>query len=266
MNRGGLRLKFNVKKIIKSVPGANQVFEVLQHFFVVGIRVPWHRLKHLVRPSFRPQKNRPNDFLVAVTVSTNYSDLLKICLGANKDCFDKWIVVTAENDTKTLEVLAAFPQVAVMFWDPKRNGAVFDKGSGVRLGQKYAYKHFPNSWYVVIDSDIVLEGKPGALQELLPTLSPKSLYGIERWDYASMFDLKRKVNGLRYQGSEKLLGYFQLYAIPYFYSRSRDASLCDLRFLALFRKKVVLESISGSHLGQESHWQGRREGSEDFIG
>ena len=240
-------------------------YEAIRNFFTITYRVPWVRLLHFVRPPFSSWRASPGDFLVAVTVSTNYSDLLKICLAANKAWFGKWIVVTDKSDTKTLAVLSAHPDVVVLFWDPKRNRAVFDKGSGLRLGQKYAYKHFPKSWYVVIDSDIVLEGEPRDLKKLLSELSTRSLHGIERWDYASMDDLRKKANGYKYRVREQLLGYFQLYAIPYLYYRSKDASLCDQRFRALFKKKRVLENISCSHLGQESHWGGRPQGSRDFI-
>jgi hypothetical protein len=173
--------------------------------------------------------------------------------------------VTDEADEKSLEVLAAHPDVVVLFWDPTKNGATFDKGSAVRMGQEYAYDYYPNSWYVVIDSDIVLDGNPGTLRELLPSLSARTLYGIERLDYASMSDLKEKTNGYPYKKQTPGLGYFQLYSIPHLYTRSKDASLCDERFLGLFRDSSFLQTITCSHLGQESHWRGRPEGSQDFI-
>ncbi len=258
-------MNFNVKHFVKRIPGATHTYEFFRHFYYVVALALWSRFFHLVKPRFKSKGKAPRNLLIAVTVSTNYSDLLKICLRANRGWFDKWIVVTAEADVKTREVLAAHPEVTVLLWDPNHRGAAFDKGSGVRLGQEHAYQHYPNSWYLVIDSDIVLEGNPGTLRELLPNLPARSIYGIQRWDYASMRDLRKKINESRYGEEVPGLGYFQLYSIPYFYNRSKDASVCDEQFLAIFRKSQFLPTISCSHLGQESHWRGRQEGSRDFI-
>jgi len=257
-----------VRNLVKNIPGAKFVFEILWNLLLtlrVWAGVLVGKITLFMDPPFSYRDVRPKASLVAITVSTNYADLLKICLEANYKWFDKWIVVTNKSDTRTREVLATYPDVTVLFWDPKKAGAVFDKGSGVRIGQKFAYEMYPNSWYLLIDSDIVLEGDPKTFVKELDNCSPKGLYGIERWDYASIKDLKSKTNKERYSGSEDFHGYFQLYATPHLYMRSKDASVCDLKFRALFRKRTLLPSPLASHLGQESHWRGRPSGSGDFI-
>ena len=266
--KAGLKTRQEVRKIIKNIPGTTFVFDVSWKFFLslrilVGLLISKIRL--WMNPPFRHRRVTPEPSLVAITVSTNYSDLLDICLEANSSWFDKWIVITQESDTRTRDVLAKHPEVKVLFWDPTKDGAVFDKGSGVQIGQRYAYQMFPNSWYLLIDSDIVLEGIPSTFVNSLNQRSPQGLYGIERWDYKSLDDLKLKTNSKKYTDSEKFNGYFQLYSTPYLYTRSKDAGVCDLKFRALFRERELLASPKGSHMGQESHWRGRPAAADDFI-
>jgi hypothetical protein len=218
-----------------------------------------------VKPLFRFKGIVPKNYLVAITVSTNYADLLKICLDENQGWFDHWIFITQESDKESRELLRNIPNSTVLFWNPKRGGASFDKGAAVRLGQKHAYRNFPNSWYVVIDSDIVLEGNSRSFQQQLLELSPGALHGIERQDYASLSDLRAKVNTMKYQGWGPVLGYFQLYATPHLYRSSKDASRCDLQFNRLFRENYILRGTSCAHLGQKSHWKGRNSHSGDFL-
>jgi hypothetical protein len=262
-----LKLSQDVRNKIKKIPGTTFVFDVSWKSFLalrILAGVLFSKIRLWMNPPFRYRRVAPKASLVAITVSTNYSDLLEICLESNYNWFDKWIVITQESDARTRDVLAKHPEVRVLFWDPRKAGAVFDKGSGVQIGQRYAYEMFPNSWYLLIDSDIVLEGLPFNFVDSLNQNSPQGLYGIERWDYKSIDDLKSKTNSKKYIDSEKFHGYFQLYSTPYLYTRSKDAGLCDLKFKALFRKREILMSPRASHLGQESHWRGRPAAPDDF--
>ncbi len=263
-----LHKSHGVRNIIKKIPGSIYVFERLSSW-VFALRlvsyVLYSKTILLLDPPFKSRKTRPSAVLVAITVSTNYSDLLEVCLEANANSIDKWIVITQESDIRTKQVLRKFPEVQVLFWDPNLNGADFDKGSAVRLGQKLAYRMYPNSWYLLLDSDLVLEDTSMPLVDSLNALSPKTLYGIQRQDYSSFKDFKSKKNSKSYIGSREFHGYFQLYSTPYLYQRSKDASLCDLKFRALFRDRALLASPVGHHLGQESHWRGRPLEPKDFV-
>ena len=57
--------------------------------------------------------------------------------------------------------------------------------------------------------------------------------------------------------------HFQLYKKQVLYQSSRDASACDLDFLAHFDKKVTIDGFVCNHLGRKGNWQGRKVG-EDF--
>ena len=257
-----------LRDIVRKIPGTVFVFDIswkslFKLRLLVGVL--YGKISLRLNQPFLFRNIRPKASLVAITVSTNYYDLLKICLQANYNWFDKWIVITQESDTRTREVLEQYPEVTVLFWDPRKAGAVFDKGSAVRIGQRHAYQMYPNSWYLVIDSDIVLEGDPLEFLNGINHYSPECLFGIQRWDYKSIDDLKSKTNGEKYIHSESFHGYFQLYAIPHLYTRSKDAGVCDLKFRELFRKRVTLTSPLGRHLGQESHWSGRISAPDDFT-
>jgi hypothetical protein len=94
--------------------------------------------------------------MAAITVSTNYSDILPYTLEANRKFLKNWIFVTDVNDTKTIEILKKEPTVTILYWDFQNGGRSFDKGGAVRHAQKYLYSNFPNDWYLIIDSDICL--------------------------------------------------------------------------------------------------------------
>lgn len=256
-----------IKNAIKAIPGAVKVYESVLGYRL-SVRVTFLAMRTLrvhIKPHFRFKGMNPKDTLVAITVSTNYSDLLRICLDANQTCFDHWIFITQETDKRTRDLLANAPNATVLFWNPNKGGAIFDKGTALRNGQIHAYKKFPNSWYVVIDSDIVLEGDLEKFRQELTKLDPSGIYGIERKGYANLEDLKAKANYRNYKGNEPLHGYFQLYSTPHLYRGSKDASVTDLEFLNLFRKKHVLQNPSCAHLGQVSHWKGRDVNSGDFL-
>jgi hypothetical protein len=58
-------------------------------------------------------------------------------------------------------------------------------------------------------------------------------------------------------------GYFQLYCLPFLYRSSLTAGLVDMRFSKNFFRRLKLDSVEVSHLGETGHnWQGRR--SERF--
>ena len=70
--------------------------------------------------------------MIAITVSTNYHDILKLVLAADKQFFDRWIFVTDVNDIQTIDVLTKH-DVIVLYHDFKNGGRVFDKGGAVAM-------------------------------------------------------------------------------------------------------------------------------------
>ena len=216
--------------------------------------------------------------MIAITVSTNYIDILPFVYERNKSCFKHWVFVTDKNDQETINFLAKKSNVTVLYWDFQNERRHFDKGGAIRHAQYYAYDKFPDDWYLLIDSDIIV---PADTQMALIAEIPKiektpgvpqtAIFGIhERFDFFKMSDLLVEKNYEIYDHKNIVYGYFQLYKEKYFYSPSRDASNCDGEFAGYFTKKFFLRhsdfKFKCYHLGKDGvHWKGDRKPGSDFV-
>jgi len=217
--------------------------------------------------------------MIAITVSTNYIDLLPFVYERNNGCFKHWVFVTDKNDQETINFLSDKPNVTVLYWDFQNERRHFDKGGAIRHAQYYVYDKFPNDWYLLIDTDIVL---PTEVQAILPetvvgiekTLigGEVGIFGIEtRLDFNKMSDLLAEKNYKIYDHNNWLYGYFQLYKEKYFYSPSMDASRCDHEFLGYFENNFFLShpefgALKCYHLGKDgANWKGKRKPGSDFV-
>jgi len=219
----------------------------------------------------RPALNRhsatagSSEKLIGLSVSTNYSKILPYVLSANLDRLDAWIIVTSPNDKETISHVAGLEKITLLFWNPHAKGRKFDLGGGIRVAQKYAYKMYPNSWYLKLDSDICL---PKEFNETLKTFAPfdiGSIYGVPRTEFGSLKDYENQQNGFLDIAQAPVVGYFQLYFLPLLYRHSKDASRCDLEFRDLFLRQVMLNELSVSHLGRSGkNWLGDGIKEEDF--
>lgn len=199
------------------------------------------------------------DEVIGITVSTDYDDILREVFESNICQLDHWFIVTTRRDLATQQFLRDQQNVTVLYWNPHSKGRLFDLGTGIRVGQKAAYKAFPKSWYLRLDSDIALpQGFRTKLGSLLD-LDWQAIYGAPRLEYLSLMKFRGRFGGRRYVGSDGLHGYFQLYCLPLLYRGSRDASRCDLQFKKRFFRNWVLEDVEVSHLGAgREDWQGRK--------
>ena len=201
--------------------------------------------------------------LVAITVSTNYSDLLPYTVKQNLQFFKKWIFVTDIADIATIDYLSNFSNVIVLHWDFKNSGRVFDKGGALRYAQSTAYALYPDDWYVVLDSDICLSNKFKKITSNLQALRENAIYGaLRRWDYRKLSDYLFEKNHFEYPWGDQLQGYFQLYKQHQFYSGSNDASGCDLEFVHHFAEKHFFSEFVCFHLGHRGNWSGRALGAD----
>lgn len=204
--------------------------------------------------------------LIALTVSTNYSDLLSLTVKENAGQFDHWVVVTQENDHATRNVLAGQPDTTVLFWDPFVDGRAFDKGSALRLAQQWAYERYPNCWYLIIDSDIALPRNFSEVRAGLSNLPRWRVFGAMRTDYHRYSDFLAQQGGVPYTTSDEIVGYFQLYSLPLKTEQSYDASWLDIDFRDLFFRAELLDNFSLSHFGVKTkNWQGRSPRNEFEI-
>ena len=98
---------------------------------------------------------RDKKHLTGIIVSYNYSDFLSIMLPYNKSFFDRLIVVTKIDDSKTIELCT---KLGVECWCSEafnHNGAAFNRGAvynEVLRGLKDEL-----DWVVLMDSDIQLD-------------------------------------------------------------------------------------------------------------
>jgi hypothetical protein len=198
--------------------------------------------------------------MIGITVSTNYSDILPFILEENLKYFDKWIFITSNDDYATIDLLKDNPKIVILYWNFNNDGALFDKGGAIKLGQEYAYTNYPDDWYLIIDSDICL---PNNFYITTSSLNTDCIYGItERLDFSKLSDFKNKTN-YRIYNLGAGVGFFQLYKQHRTYNQSNSAGGCDNDFKALFKTVVAIPFVC-YHLGAPGNWNGRTTGS-DFI-
>jgi len=203
--------------------------------------------------------------MIAITVTTNYADILPFVLESNKGIFDHWFFVTDANDSATINLLKDHPNSTTLFWDFKNQGRAFDKGGAIKHAQSLAYKMYPDQWYLIIDSDICLSHN---FNIDVAALDPNCLYGSSiRKDFYSASDFVADENYHQHSVQEtRAHGYFQLYKKKVFYQASRGADKCDDEFYMMFGPNMhMLDTFECRHLGRSGvHWNGRMTTS-DFM-
>lgn len=203
---------------------------------------------------------------VAITVSTNYSDILPFVLDHNLDYFDHWFIVTREDDLSTREIIRAknTDRITVLFYnftysdyDPVKNvpfERYFDKGGAIRLAQEQAFLKFPDHWHLVLDTDILIRSHRDLITNYL---WDRQIYGPRaRLDYRSLSDYRKGLIHRKYFNEEPaIIGFFQLYRptlirpLP-LYRKSINSSWCDNEFTDLWPKEYqILLDITVDHLG-----------------
>ena len=231
----------------------------------------------------KPKKN--NSFpLVGLCVSYNYFDTLQFMLPVNYLHFEKIYLITQENDIDTIEFCKKFDNVTVLFYNFKNNNKSFDKYGALNYIQNLAYNEYPESWYLIIDSDIIL---PNNLINILinENLNPDCIYGAIRnnVDFCSELLNKKKIinnekniyypynnilNDLIGIFPPSILGCFQLYK-KHCYHRTihNDAGFGDYFFgYDNFKIFCNLENILYFHLGPiAKNWDGKVEGFNHDI-
>jgi hypothetical protein len=204
--------------------------------------------------------------MIAITVSTNYSDLIPFIISANERFFTHWYWVTDANDQLTIDAIPKNNRHSILYWDFKNNGRRFDKGGALKFAQQHAYKQFPEDWYLILDSDIALYPNFNVNTDLL---DPEKLYGIShRLAFYSKRAYETNQPDQIIPGLGHPIGFFQLYKKKFLYADSDSAGGVDSDFTILWSKTGQTEMLkdypSCRHLGRTDHWTGRIPGS-DFI-
>jgi hypothetical protein len=197
-----------------------------------------------------------NGRIIAITVSVNYTQVLSYIIEQNINLFTEWIIVTDPNDIRTVALLKQYPKITTLYFNFKKHGNKFNKGGGIRLAQEFAYRKYPDHWYLILDSDISLQF--ASELTLLSHLDDQLIYLCgDRRDYLSMSALLKQESYKPYDGPIES-GFFQLYREKCFYKDSMDAAACDTWFVENFPSLKVLPDIVCDHLGMAENWDGSK--------
>jgi hypothetical protein len=208
--------------------------------------------------------------IVAITVSTNYEDILKIILPQNSKFFKKWYIITEEKDTKTIDTIknSNCDNVEILFFTLSIRPKHFNKGGAIKYAQQLVLNKYSNdSIILILDSDIYL---PNNFEERIneTNIEDNVLYGSsKRTDYYTEDNFNKNILGKYYYNSRAFLGYFQMYKLNknYLYQPSGDCAHCDAIFKRSFKKSFIIENLEVKHLGKaQINWKGRLS-HDDFI-
>jgi hypothetical protein len=208
--------------------------------------------------------------MITITVSTYYDDILNIIIPQNYKFFEKWYIVTSENDEKTINIIKKYnyDNIEIVFYDFWKNNKLFNKGGAIRHCQeniiaKLNYK----GTILLLDSDIYL---PDNFNDIINSfeINDDTLYGTnKRHDFYSYENFKNNIVDLNYPWARFFQGYFQLYKFndKFLYNESINCADCDLNFANIFKNKLIIESLSVSHLGKNATNWDTRKNRDDFL-
>ena len=200
--------------------------------------------------------------MIAITVSTNYDDILDIIIPQNYSFFQKWYIITDKNDSNTINVINKynFSNIIILYYNFYDNEKTFDKGGAIRYCQNEISHLNYHGNILILDSDIWL---PNNFVEIVNenVINDNTIYGTEqRYDFYSYEHFLSNTIDFDYPWSKHFHGYFQLYKYDKdkLYNESNNCSECDLQFLTYFPKKVILTNLIVSHLGKSGvNWRKR---------
>uniref|UniRef100_A0A6C0IR77 Methyltransferase domain-containing protein n=1 Tax=viral metagenome TaxID=1070528 RepID=A0A6C0IR77_9ZZZZ len=210
--------------------------------------------------------------IIGICISYKYFDTLQFMLPINHAHFEKLYIVTQPDDLQTINFCKQFNNVIVLFYDFKNNNKTFDKYGALSYTQNIVYSQFPESWYLIIDSDIIL---PYNLIDILEKteLNSECIYGAIRinvlkssellnkkeivnknidWQYNNIIQLKNK--------PPSILGCFQLYKKHAFCRNDiNNAGNGDYYFgYDNFNVFCNIDNIIYFHLGKSGvNWDGK---------
>lgn len=208
--------------------------------------------------------------MIAITVSTNYNDILNVVMPQNYKFFEKWYIITDKNDVDTINVINKYnyTNVVTLFYDFYKNNKSFNKGGAIRYCQNEIIGKLDyNGNAVILDSDIWL---PDNFDEIVKdiVINDDMIYGTnKRHDYYSYENFKNKIIDFDYPWSREFQGYFQLYKYDKnkLYDESNNCSECDINFVNFFTTRIILSDLTVCHLGKSGINWNKRINKDDFI-
>jgi len=129
-------------------------------------------------------KPSPVDLKIeAVITCVSYGDYLAWTLPANKQHFNRMVVVTRPDDKLTQQLCAYYHVECYPTYDWHRNDDAFNKAKGINFGLSKLAK---DGWVVHMDADIYLPPRTRSILQRI-SLDPQCLYGLDRmecWSFA----------------------------------------------------------------------------------
>ena len=208
--------------------------------------------------------------LVCITVSTNYSDILRVIMSQDIKFIDEWFIITSKNDKSTINLIQNNKKITVLFYDFENNNNKFDKGGAIRSVQEKIYNLYSECLILLMDSDIYLPDNFINVIKSTKFNVNKLYHPSKRLDFYKLSEFYEKKNYMDYPWMEGQ-GFFQLYYYntkivnnkKYLYKKSYNCSECDLLFRKQFKEMVHLDIIV-YHLGRNGrNWDGRKD--IDFV-
>ena len=269
-------------KVIHHFPGGPGVYEEKIHKMTIFLNKMNKNKTYIFDVKIKPNTNKRLP-LVGLCVSYNYYDTIQFVLPVNYLHFEKIYVITQEDDIETIELTKQFKNVEILFFDFKNNNKHFDKYGALNYAQQIAYEQFPDSWYLIFDSDIIL---PNNFIDILmkENLNPECIYGGIRKNVLRTSELLNKTQIINNDENNKIihnnilylkntppsiLGCFQLYKKKvYNNNHFDDAGYGDYSFgYNNFNLFCNLENLTYFHLGETGvNWQGKVASFIDDIG
>jgi hypothetical protein len=183
--------------------------------------------------------------VICITISVNYNNLLDIILPQNYNFFNKWYIVTEENDYKTIEVIQkySFKNVEILYFDFKQN-TMLNKGEGINYALNMIDE---NETVLLLDSDIFITDYFKKYINI--DFKHGTLYTFTRYDYYNYNNFKNDKHDNIYKLN--FTGFFQLFKHKKKY-KYENCKECDFMFSLLFPNKVLLEGKVIKHLGMDN--------------
>jgi hypothetical protein len=212
--------------------------------------------------------------LIGICVSYNYYDTIQFMLPVNYLHFDKIYIITQDNDRQTIDFCYKYENVQILYYNFSSNNCKFDKYGALNYAQDIVYKNHPNSWYLIIDSDIIL---PNNFIDILmkENLNSECIYGAIRNNCLKTSELLDKTqivnninnvnwiyNNIIYVKNTppSILGCFQLYKKKCFHrGNMNNAGYGDYYFgHDNFKLFCNLDNVIYFHLGETGvNWDGK---------
>ena len=263
-------------KVIHHFPGGPGIYEKKIYTMITFLNSikEFNAKNKLIKDILCPPLKNTSLPLVGICVSYNYFDTLKFTLPVNYLHFDTIYLITQQDDVETIEFCEKFDNVNVLFYNFKNNNKVFDKFGALNYAQQLAYEVDPESWYLIIDSDILL---PNNMIDILTKedLNQECMYGGVRNNVlktSELLDKNKSINSDKNKNwcynnilhhvdkPPSILGCFQLYKKKCLHRRNNlIAGYGDYYFgYDNFNLFCNLENILYFHLGETGvNWYGK---------